>query len=393
MQAPDSPLQSEAGRPGQLGVGVVGLQEGRTLLIALTHTVPDAVETGTYLPPGAEAPPGARRAPHARAIAACDLDLARIAATRQVCPDLSFTKSYPALLARDDIAIVAIYTPDHLHADHIIAAFEAGKHVICTKPLVTTIEDARRVLTAGRRTGRKLLVGQSTRFFEPFLRQRAAYERGAIGALEFVDAHYLHRMNWYYTRSPWLATETDWAFQGLSHPVDLVRWYLGPIAEVSALATCSALGQRAGVASFDLYSVNLRAVDGRIARVLGHYGLHELPSARNAIELVLYGTDGTSQAQYHDMRYRSTSADGAEVTEDWLYQRRGYYFNNEIHGMHYGEFGNYAEYFAQALLEGRDYSPGLEEGIATFCVLEAIRQSAQTRQPVPVDPLLEAVGL
>jgi hypothetical protein len=126
---------------------------------------------------------------------------------------------------------------------------------------------------------------------------------------------------------------------------------------------------------------------------MGNYGLHELPSARNAIELALYGSEGTSVAQYHDMRYYHTSPDGAENVEDLLYGKRGYYFNNEVHGMHYGEFANYAEYFALALIEGRAYSPNLEEGVETFCVMEAVRQSAQSGQPVPVGPLLAAVGL
>ena len=376
----------------QLGIGVLGLHEGRTLLVALTHTAPGPVENGSYVPPGAE-PPGTMRARHARAIGGCDLREEKIAAAHVACPGLFYTTSYDELLARADVDIVAIYTPDHLHAEHAERAFAAGKHVICTKPLVNSLADARRVLAAGRRSGHKLLVGQSTRFFEPFRRQRAAYERGELGSLELVDAHYTHRMDWFYAKSPWAATETDWVFLGLSHPIDLARWYLGPIAEVHALAARSALAERSNARSPDIYTVNLRAADGRIGRVMGHYGLRELPSARNAIELVLYGGNGTSMAQYHDMRYLHTTPDGAEVLEDLLYSRRGYYFNNEMHGMHYGEFANYAEHFASALLAGRHAAPDLEEGIETFCVMEAIRQSAAGGVPVQIAPLLEAVGL
>ena len=142
-------------------------------------------------------------------------------------PDIFYTTDYEALLAREDVDIVAIYTPDHLHGEHITAAFEAGKHVICTKPVVNSVEDARRVLDASRRTGKKLLVGQSTRFFESFRRQRTAYERGEIGALELVDAHYIHRMDWFYDKSPWAVDQSDWVYMGLSHPIDLIRWYLG----------------------------------------------------------------------------------------------------------------------------------------------------------------------
>jgi predicted dehydrogenase len=367
-----------------LGVGVIGLHEGRTLLVALNHIIPPTVGLTVG---------NTTRAPHARAVAGCDLSIDKIEAARRDCPDLFYTQDYAEMLARPDVDVVAIYTPDHLHGDHIVQAFEAGKHVICTKPLVNSVHAARRILDAGRRTGCKLLVGQSTRFFESFQRQRRAYEANEVGDIECLDAHYIHRMDWYYEKSPWVADSTDWVYLGLSHPLDLARWYLGPIEEVSAYAGKSALAREFNISSFDIYIVNLRATSGRIGRVMGHYGLRELPSVRNAIELLLFGSEGTSRAQYHDMRYAYTRADGTEVTEDMLYSKRAAYFNNEVHGMHYGEFANYTEYFAQALLSDRNYSPGLEEGLETFCIMEAVKRSAQTGLPVKISPLLAEIGL
>ena len=93
------------------------------------------------------------------------------------------------------------------------------------------------------------------------------------------------------------------------------------------------------------------------------------------------------------MRYLHTGADGAEIKEDFLYHKRAYYFNNEVHGMHYGEFANYAEYFAQALLANHAYSPNLAEGLETFCVMEGVRRSAQTGSPVQVAQILAEIGL
>lgn len=367
-----------------LGVGVLGLHEGRTLLVALNHPVPPPV--GEILHPQT-------RTPRARAVAGCDLRAEKIAAAQRDCPDLFYTSDYDALLKREDVDIVAIYTPDHLHGEHIVRAFEAGKHVICTKPIVNSFEDARRVLEAGRRTGRRLMVGQSTRFFESFRRQRRDYDAGSIGTVELADAHYIHRMDWYYEKSAWVANDTDWVFLGLSHPVDLIRWYLGRIDEVHAYGGRSALAAQYQARSFDIYTVNLRAASGKQGRAMGHYGLHELPSARNCIELMLYGSGGTSLAQYHDMRYAYTLPDGTEAKQDMLYHQRGYYFNNEVHGMHYGEFANYTDTFAAALIDNTPYSPDLEEGIETFCVMEAIRESALTGKPVSVAPYLREVGL
>ncbi len=355
--------------PVQKGIGVLGLHEGATLLLGL------------------------ERAARARAVAGCDLDTAKLESMRRQRPELFLTTDYGELLERDEVEIIAIYTPDPLHGEHVERAFRAGKDVICTKPLVNSVADARRVLTAARATGRRLLVGQSTRFFEPFLRQRAAFERGELGTLELVDAHYVHRMDWFYGKSPWAARDTDWVFLGLSHPVDLATWYLGAIESVHAYGHTSALGREHGLAGCDIYVANLRAADGRVARILGHYGLHELPSARNAIELLLCGSAGTSLAQYHDMRYLHTSPDGTEVTEDPLYALRHHYFNSEVHGMHHGEFAHYAEHFAGALIDGTPHSPDLEEGLRTFCVMEAIRRSAHAGGEVAVAPILAEIGL
>jgi len=368
----------------QLGIGVLGLHEGRTLLIALNHIIPSSVGLPTE---------NKYRAPLAKAVAGCDLESEKIQRAKMDCPDLFYTSNYEALLAQDDVDIVAIYTPDSLHCEHIAMAFEAGKDVICTKPIVNSVEDAKRVWEVSQRTNRKLLVGQSTRFFESFKRQRNACEEGEIGEIEFVDAHYIHRMDWFYDKSSWATHDTDWVFLGMSHPIDLIRWYLGPIDVVHAIGSKSSLAHQYNVESYDIYSVNFVAQNGKIGRAMGNYGLHELPSARNAIELMLYGSDGTSLAQYHDMRYSHVGSDGIEIKEDMLYHHRGYYFNNEVHGMHYGEFANYTQYFATALHEKRDYSPNLAEGLETFCIMEAVRESALTGKPVHVAPLLEKIGI
>jgi predicted dehydrogenase len=358
-----------AGDGRALGLGVVGLHEGRTALLA------------------------AERTTHVRAVAGCDLDEQALAEVSAEIPGLFGTQSYDELLARPDVDIVGIYTPDPAHGDHIVRAFEAGKAVVCTKPVVNSVADARRVLRAARETGGRLLVGQSTRFFESFRRQRSAYERGEIGDVEFIDAHYLHRMDWYYAARPWAAQETDWVYLGLSHPLDLLRWYLGPIATVSAAGARSALGREWKSRSFDIYTVNVEAADGRIGRAMGHYGAHELARARNSIECLLYGSAGTSLARYHDMTYLHTAPDGTEVVEDMLYEYRHYHFNNEVHGMHYGEFANYLEHFASALLDGQPWAPALEEGLETFCLMEAARQSAAEHRPVELAPLLAEIGL
>jgi predicted dehydrogenase len=341
----------------RLGIGIVGLHEGHTLLVAL------------------------RASGLCRAVAGCDLDEGKREAARAAAPGLFTTPDYDELLGREDVDIVAIYTPDALHADQIECAFRAGKHVICTKPLINDAADIPRLLRAAEETGKRLQVGQSTRFYEPFQRQREECEAGRLGRVEVVDAHYVHRMDWYYEKSPWTLDSTHWAYLGLSHPVDLVRWYLGPIAEVHAYGFVSELGSRYGMKTPDAIVANLRAADGRIARVFGHYGMHELPRARSLIECFLMGSVGSSLARYPDLRFTHHDERGIEIEEDFHHAMAGYYYRHELKGMHYGEFCNYADYFAACLIEGRPNSPDLEEGLETVRTMEAIVRSLDSGRP------------
>lgn len=370
----------------RLGVGIIGLHEGLTLVKALTHTVPDALSTSRV---AAEGEP--TRCRFAFAAAACDLDESKCARVRQVAPGVPTTTNVDELLAREDVAIVAIYTPDATHADLIEMAMRAGKHVICTKPLVVNVSDAARLYKVAQETGMRLQVGQSTRFFPPFVEQRAAFERGDLGNLDLIDTHYIHRMDWFYEKSPWAKDTTDWIFLGMSHPLDLLTWYGGPAEEVTAISTQSAMSRAFQASGSDIYCVQVRFANGLIGRALGHYGLVELPSARNAIECLLFGEKGTSQAQYHDMRYRQTLPDGGELTVDRLYAGRGPFFNNEIHGMHYGEFAAYTDHFAEALLKGTPNTPDLASGLETFAVMESARLSAQRRESVKVAGVRSAI--
>ncbi len=344
----------------RFGVGVVGLHEGHTLLVSL------------------------RASGLCRAVAGCDLSEQKRLEALNAAPHLFVSESYEELLERPDVNIVAIYTPDNFHAEHIEKAFEAGKHVICTKPLINDPADANRLRDAAERSGKRLQVGQSTRFYEPFQRQREMFEAGHFGEVEVLDAHYNHRMDWYYTKSPWTVADTHWAYLGLSHPVDLVRWYLGPIRQVQAVGTITSLGAAYGAKTPDAICVNLVAESGRIARVLGNYGFHELPRARSIIECFLMGSKGSSLARYPDLRYTYHDSNGVEVEEDFHHAMSGYYFRHELKGMHYGEFCNYTDYFASKLLSGEPNSPDLVEGLETVLTMRAVVESLETGQVVTV---------
>jgi predicted dehydrogenase len=341
----------------RLGIGVLGLHEGHTMLVAL------------------------RASQFCKAVAGCDLEKAKRDEALEAAPGISVTDDYDAMLARKDVDIVAIYTPDPMHAEHIERAFHAGKHVICTKPLINDLSQGEKLLKVAKETGMRLQVGQSTRFYEPFLRQRELFEAGQLGEIEVFDAHYNHRMDWWYEKSPWAIEGTHWAYLGLSHPVDLARWYLGPIREVHAYGSVSSLGKKVGMKTPDAIVVNLISQTGKIGRILGNYGIHELPAARSLIECFLMGSKGSSLARYPDLRFTYSDERGVQIDEDYEHAMAGYYYRHELKGMHYGEFCNIADYFATCILSGKPNSPDLVEGLETVAVMDAIVRSLKSGEP------------
>ena len=102
----------------------------------------------------------------------------------------SYTTNYDDMLNDAEIDVIAIYTPDHLHAGHIKQALLHHKHVVCTKPFINNLSDANELMELAETVGKKIFVGQSSRFFEPAKRQRKDFEAGLIGDLITVESHY-----------------------------------------------------------------------------------------------------------------------------------------------------------------------------------------------------------
>jgi predicted dehydrogenase len=80
-----------------------------------------------------------------------------------------------------DVDVIDICTPTHLHYDMVILAAEAGKDIICEKPLARTVNEARQMITACRQANVKLLVAHVVRFFPEYALAKSAVAEGQIG--------------------------------------------------------------------------------------------------------------------------------------------------------------------------------------------------------------------
>ncbi|WP_423128273.1 Gfo/Idh/MocA family protein [Gaoshiqia sp. Z1-71] len=303
-----------------------------------------------------------------------------------------YTTDYQDMLEDPEIDVIGIYTPDHLHATHIKMALQHGKHVVCTKPLLDSLDEAAELLAVSAQTGKRVFVGQSSRFFEPMKRQRADFDNGDIGQLVTVEAHYNADHRWFLGKGWSLQESFRWLFGGLSHPVDLVRWYLPNLDEVMGYGMLSPNGAAGGLKNDDTMHFIFKAADGRIARVSGTYSCPVQPTVRESeMSCILRGTEGCSQADYMDLRYAITDKTGEEklITFD---EKLKYYFRFEGKSHHAGEYQNYLEYFADCLESGQTAYPDLREGIGTIAVLKAMQLSLETGLPVKIKDSLKDIS-
>lgn len=324
----------------------------------------------------------------------CDKDLALCRKRADEFKMYEHTTDYSIMLNDPTIDIIAIYTPDHLHADHIRLALEHDKHVICTKPFIDDLSKAKELIDLQKKTGKKVFVGQSSRFFEPYRKQRTDFEAGQIGELITIESHYNADHRWFLEKKWALEKSFKWLYGGLSHPVDFIRWYLPDIKEVMGYGMISTNGLNAGLKNEDTMHFIFKAEDGRIARVSGAYTGPVQPTGRESgMSCVLRGTEGASQADYHELRYAITNKAGEEKLITWGDERIKYYFRFEGQSHHAGEYQNYLEYFVDSIEQGFTAYPDISEGIGTVALLQAMDQSLQSGSPVRISDILIQYGL
>ena len=202
-----------------LRLGLAGLGHGRTLLQANLPEF-DALPV--------------------RVAAICDTNGELMASMATEYEVETATSNYDEMVSRDDLDIIGIYTPGPLHCEQILAALDAGKHVMVTKSMVYSMAEVEQVVEAVDRTGRVLLVTQSLRGRLDFMDAKRACDAGEIGELFMAEAHYVHDLRPVYRATPWrTAMPQDLILGGACHPIDLLRWFMGDIERCIAWA-CAA---------------------------------------------------------------------------------------------------------------------------------------------------------
>ena len=267
---------------------------------------------------------------------------------------------YEDLLGNPEVAVVAIHTPNNLHAEQAIAAARAGKHVFCDKPMATSVSDAERMIDACREAGVKLAVNFHSRFMPCFIDSKRIIDSGEIGEVQIVQ----FEASPGYRPGIRLATwRVDPEMAGLGttmsigvHAYDTLRFLLSSeIVQVSAMFDTTR-----GVMEETNMST-LRFASGAFA----HVNVNERsPHPHN--DFVIYGSKGRITGR---SLTRSRSGGEMEVlTADGKKRRTEYPAINAHAACVIG--------FSKALLEGREPSASGVDGLKSVQLTDAMAKSA-----------------
>jgi len=291
--------------------------------------------------------------PDAALVAVADvrLNAAQAMATRFGCP--AFTSLTDALDATPAVNAVILCTPPNTHEELTLAALARGQHVLCEKPFTLTIESARRMATEADRAGRLLTMASKFRYVADISRARDLIESGTIGEVILFDNAFTGRvdMSKRWNADPAVSGGGVLIDNG-THSVDIMRYFLGPLAEVHAVE-----GKRVqGLPVEDTARLFVRSSAGVMGSVDLSWSLNkELDWYVN-----VYGSAGAVQVGWKQSRHKQAGG-------DWVVFGTGY---DKVQA-----FRDQVTNFARAIRGEEPLRITAEDAVASVDVIEAAYRS------------------
>ena len=342
-----------------LNVGVVGLGMGRNHIT------------------------GYQGHPAARVTAIADVDEARLHEIGERFNVPGRYTSVEAMLAAEKLDVVSVATPNKFHLPVSAAAFEAGCHVLCEKPMAMNAQEGRQMLAAAEKAGKRLMINFSYRFTEQSMALKQQVDDGILGEV------YFGRTVWHRRRG--LPGFGGWFGQkALSgggplidlgvHRLDLALWLMGYPKPVWVLGStynhlALELAQKVNAA----YDVEDLAV-GMVKFANGASLVLEASWAANIqerehMETRLYGT----KAGLVQRNYEETYKFEAEI----YLEKNGSHFDMKLHSP-YPAVPHSAYHFIDSILSGKPHIATGAEGLLVMEILDALYASAEQGSPVQI---------
>jgi len=317
--------------------------------------------------------PAYARIPEAELVAVCDIVKERADQAARASGAVPYT-DYRRLLERNDIGMVDICLPSYLHAEVATAAAEAGKHVLCEKPIAHRLEAAKAMIGAVRKAGIKLMIGHVRRFDHRYTSIKAQVDAGKVGKPVFIRRAERQFLPFPPDAWQWDPKRGGGVILDIGiHAADLFRWLFGEDAvEIYAVArSVREAAQEAG--SFDHALVTCKFPEGKVGFAEISWAYPQGFGGALYAQLDIVGTEG--KISYSDKDTNPlliyTPDKGHELPRYFRFMSTTEYaFEEEI------------RHFVRCVLEDREPAVSLEDAYAALEMVLAAQRSAERGEPV-----------
>lgn len=341
------------GLKNKVGIGIVGAGWGADNIHAPCHM----------------------RNPKAELVAVADMfeEAAKRFAEKHGCE--AWYTDYNKMLKREDIDIVEVCVPNYLHAEVSIAAMEAGKNVICEKPLAISVEQADKMVETAKKRGVKLMYAENSLFAPALTRVKGIIDEGGIGSIESVEARETHSGS-----HSKFAIERRYSGGGCllhlgCHPIGVALWLIGkPVKRV--YAEIGNLYHNIEVEDFA--TMLMRFKDNEAATIHANY----ITKGGMDDRVEIYGTHGVILANwvksnqvrvFSEVGY-SYAVEKVDLTTGWA--------NVTVNDLWDLGYINELKYFVECVAEDKEPFPTGEFGREVLKIIFAGYKSAQDGKPV-----------
>jgi UDP-N-acetyl-2-amino-2-deoxyglucuronate dehydrogenase len=282
--------------------------------------------------------------------------------------------SYTEMLANESsIDVIAVCSPNGLHAQHAIDGLKAGYHVLCEKPMGLSVKECGEMIQAAERANKRLFAIKQNRYNPPVAAVKEIIDAGKLGKVTSIQLSCFWNRNTDYYANSWKGTKDldgGSLFTQFSHFIDLLYWLIGDVEEVAAY-----MGNFAheGIIEFeDTGVVILKFTNGAIGTV--NYTVNSFDKNMEG-SLTIFGEKGTVKI-------------GGQYLNELEYQQiQDYRIENLPEGNKANNYGNYTgsmsnhdkvyDNLIDVLTHNAPITTSSYEGMKTVEIIEKIYRAAK----------------
>lgn len=198
-------------------------------------------------------------------VAVCDIDRKRGLLLSEQYQAEYFPSLADLLEANLNADVIAVCTPNGLHAEHTVLCLNAGYNVLCEKPMALSVEECLSMIKAAEQADKKLFIVKQNRFNPPVVAVKELLEREKLGNIYSVQLSCFWNRNENYYQDSWRGTKQldgGILFTQFSHFIDLLLWLIGDISELQTML--GNVANRNDIEFEDSCVVNCRFANGAL---------------------------------------------------------------------------------------------------------------------------------